>query len=77
MTKLVAEEQLEDRFGGSAPTKTENFWPPTYPSDEFRPYNEEEEKNNEEENKEAGEESKENNEDGQKENDEEPKENEE
>ena len=34
---LVSDDQLEDRYGGNVPQKTENFWPPSYPSDNFSP----------------------------------------
>ena len=43
LTKLVAPEQLQEKFGGLVPDKTENFWPPSMPSDDFGHIEEEEE----------------------------------
>ena len=37
LLELIAPEQLEERYGGLAPNKTENFWPPSYPSHVFNP----------------------------------------
>ena len=36
LSELIADEQLEERYGGKAPNKTENFWPPNNPSQEFK-----------------------------------------
>lgn len=51
LTEMVAPHQLQQKFGGTVPDKTENFWPPSMPSDDFG-YVEEEQENNQEERKE-------------------------
>ena len=40
MLKLIAPEQLEERYGGLNPTKTEDFWPPSVPNTNFGPWTE-------------------------------------
>lgn len=37
---MVAPEQLQKKFGGTAENKKDNFWPPISPCEEYRPFEE-------------------------------------